>query len=148
VLINWQHCWNRSNTGRSTYDLLPVAGTKKRFPKVSCVAITYIRLLPNDTAHRAHQYKIGLVDTKDCECNQGVDDEYHFFFECPRYNDIRTQMIEVLRSTWLEAGQKGSPKMSVDVVLMPSASHVFTKKQCNVILSATFQFIQQSGRRL
>ena len=36
----------------------------------------------NDSASRADQYRMGLADTKVCECNQGVEDSHHFFFGC------------------------------------------------------------------
>ena len=64
------------------------------FPKKRCTAISYIRLLMNDSTQRAHQHRIGLADTgtKVCECNQAVEDEYHFFFEVEiRHKEVITR---------------------------------------------------------
>jgi len=54
----------------------------------------YARLLLNDTTLRAHHYHMGLADTKVFECNQGVEDVYHFFFQCTRYKDTRKQLLQ------------------------------------------------------
>jgi len=85
---------------RTTYEMVPSVGSKIIFPKNRCIAISYARLLLHDTTLRAHQYHIGLADTKFCECNQGVEDVYHFFFQCTRYNDTRKQLLQSVQKSW------------------------------------------------
>jgi len=130
VVLSWQLCWNRSTTGRSTHELIPKVDTKMIFPKNRCVSISYVRLLLNDTTLKNHQHRLGLSVTKVCDCNQGIEDEYHFLFECCRYKEIRKQLIHVVQNSWSEAGLTGSPTWSVKLLLMPSCLDIFTNKQC------------------
>jgi len=146
-VLSWQLRWNRSTTGRSTHELIPKVDTKMIFPKNRCVSISYVRLLLNDTTLKDHQHRLGLSVTKVCDCNHGIEDEYHFLFECCRYKEIRKQLIHVVQNTWSEAGLTCSPTWSVELLLMPSCLDIFTNKQCQVILSATFEFISKSGGR-
>jgi len=59
----WQIRWDRSTTGRATYNVIQTVGTRLIFPKNRNVAISYVRLLLNDTTFREHQYHMGLADT-------------------------------------------------------------------------------------
>jgi len=85
----WQIRWDRSTTGRATYGILQAVGNKIIFPNSRNVAISYVRLLLNDTTLREHQYRMGLADSKSCEAADGIEDAYHFFFQCVRYSDNR-----------------------------------------------------------
>jgi len=60
VTTTWQQRWDRSVCGRMTYKMVPSVGSKIIFPKNRCIAISYARLLLNDTTLRAHQYRMGL----------------------------------------------------------------------------------------
>ena len=89
----WQICWDRSTTGRATYDILQAVGNRIIFPKSRNVAISYIRgLLMNDTTLREHQHRMALADSKLCEEADGIEDAYHFFFQCTKYSDSRDKM--------------------------------------------------------
>jgi len=46
-----------STVGRATYDLVPNVGIKHEFPNQRCCAISYIRLLLDDSMLKAHQHK-------------------------------------------------------------------------------------------
>jgi len=59
-------------------------------------AVSYSRILLNDSSLRTHQYCAELVDTKQCKCGQGVDDEFHYFFQCARYSRIRESLMQVV----------------------------------------------------
>ena len=133
VVLSWQLHWNRSTTGRSTHELISKVDTKMIFPKNRCVSISYVRLLLNDTTLKDHQPRLGLAVTKVCDCNQGIEDEYHFLLECCRYKEIRNQLIHIVQNTWSEAGLTGSLTWSVELLLMPSCLDIFTNKQCQVL---------------
>jgi len=50
----------------------------KQFPDSRCVAISYNRLLLNDTSLRAHQHRMKLSDIQNdmydvCDCEQGIE---------------------------------------------------------------------------
>ena len=144
----WQIRWDRATTGRATYDVIQAVGTKLIFPRNRSVAISYVRLLLNDTTLREHQYHMGLADTKICESNDGIEDSYHFFFQCSRHSDIRTKLKQEIQRIWTDSGRNGSPRWSVALLLAPSSVIAFTKAQSRAVLAATFEFIKQSGRQL
>ena len=118
----WQIRWDRSTTGRATHDigLLQAVGNKITFPNSRNVAISYVRLLLNDTTLREHQYRMGLVDSKLCEDVDGIEDTYHFFFQCTRYSDNRLNRDKLkhdIQSIWTDSGRNGSPSWSVALLL-------------------------------
>jgi len=88
---------------------------------------------------------MGLAYTKMCECNQGVEDSHHFFFECIYFNYIRKQLVEVVQKIWREAGCKGSPCWPVILVLSPSSLQVFTKQQCHCVKLLWMQLLSTLG---
>jgi len=49
----WQIRWDRSTTGRATYDMMQAVGNRLFFPQNRNVAISYVRLLLNDNLERA-----------------------------------------------------------------------------------------------
>jgi len=148
VTTTWQQRWDRSVCTRTTYEMVPSVGSKIIFPKNRCIAISYARLLLNDTTLRAHQYHMGLAHTKVCECNQGVEDVYHFFFQCTRYKDARKQLLQSVQKSWSDAGCKGLLHWSVTLLLAPSHLGLFNSEQSRDILFATFDYIRHTGRRL
>jgi len=77
-----------------------------------------------------------------------VDDAFHYFFQCARFNHIRESLMQVVEKTWSQANCHGSPRCSVALLLAPAYLDVFTKDQCEDILNAVYTFIDQSGRRL
>ena len=106
----WQIRWDRSTTDRATYDVLQVVGNRTVFPNNRNVAISYVRLLLSDTTFREHQYHMGLVDTKLCEKDDGIEDVYHFFFQCARYSDIRDKLEQDIQSIWTDSVRNRSPR--------------------------------------
>ena len=102
----------------------------------------------NDSSLWIHQHHAGLVDTKECECGQGVDDAFHYFFQFARFSHIRESLMKVVDKTWSGANCQGSPRCSVALLLAPACLDVFTKYQCEDTLNAVFTFIDQFGRRL
>jgi len=85
---------------------------------------------------------------KICENNDGIEDAYHFFFQCSIHSDIRTELKQEIQHIWTDSGRNGSPRWSVALLLAPSTVTAFTKLQSPAVLAATFELIQQSGRFL
>jgi len=50
----------------------------------TCSAISYTRLLLSDTTLNVHMERMGLAESRNCQCGMGIDDEHHFLFECPQ----------------------------------------------------------------
>ena len=90
----WQQRWDRSTTGRTTHELIRSVGRSTAFPSDRCCAISYCRLLLDDSTLKVHQFRVGLVESKMCDCTHGVDDVQHFF-EC-------NKMISYRRETALQ----------------------------------------------
>jgi len=49
VLKLWQHYWDNEKKGRSTYDFIPVVGTKVIFPSKRFSGVVYCSMLLHDT---------------------------------------------------------------------------------------------------
>ena len=126
IKCTWQRRWDRSPTTRTTYDYVPSVGKRTMFPARRCTALSYSRLLLNDSSLRIHQHHAGLVDTKECECGQGVDDAFHYLFQCARFSHIHKSLMQVVDKTWSEANCQGPPRCSVALLLAPAYLDVFT----------------------
>ena len=127
--------------------MIKIVNKRIVFLKKRCIVISYIRLLMNDST-RAYKHRMGLTDTKVCECNQAVEDKYHFFFECVQYNNITKELQETVQKTWLEAGCTGSLHWSVALILAPQyfiSSVTNSVKPSCLQLSHTFSNRASSG---
>jgi len=136
--------WDRIPTGRATYALIPEVVSKSLFPEVRCCGISYSRLLLDDTVLKAHQYRMGLVQSGVCECGQGIDDEYQYFFTCPKYNGIRDELlvlesVKEIFSSKCEGSE--SLQLTTSLLLAPGSQDGISKRHSCEILSATFDFI-------
>ena len=96
----WQLRWDRANVARPTHDLLPYVGRKLLPPDDRCWAISYVRLLLEDSMLKAHQH--GLHVTHECECGQGIEDTYHFLHECTSYVDIHQALFDEMKNVWIQ----------------------------------------------
>jgi len=72
----WPTRWQRANTGKATFDIMPRVGHKLSFPRDRCSAISYIRLLLDDALLNVHQHRAGLKQSRSCECGLGIDITY------------------------------------------------------------------------
>ena len=128
-MLRWQIRWDRSSTGRATHDIVPIVGLQmKQSPDSRCIAISYNRLLLNDTSLRAHQHRMGLSDTNVCDCEQGIEDVHHFLFECTRYRAARKILLQTITSICDDAERNRRLMMTVSALLNPEKLQIFTKK--------------------
>lgn len=141
--------WDRIPTGRATYALIREVGSKTLFSEVRCCGISYSRLLLDDTVLKAHQYRMGLVQSGVCECGQGIDDEYQYFFTRPKYNGIRDELLESVKEIFSSKCEGSeSLQLTTSLLLAPGSQDGISKGHSREILSATFDFILKSGRCL
>jgi len=54
-----------------------------------CSAISYIRLLHDDSMLKAHQHRIGLEASNSCDCGLGIDDIERFLLQCILCDELR-----------------------------------------------------------
>ena len=55
-------------------------------------AIRHARLRMGCSGLNSHLFKIGVVASPLCQCCKAEEDEFHFFFICPRYTPIRLKL--------------------------------------------------------
>ena len=79
INIRWQGKWDRLPTGRVTHERLPTVGKKLVYPRKRCLAISYVRLLLDDTALKVRQHRMKLLDFRERVCGHGIEDEDYFF---------------------------------------------------------------------
>jgi len=75
------------------------------YPRKRCLAISYVRLLLDDTALKVHQHRMKLVDSRECVCGHGIEDE-DFFFHCRPYSESRKQLVQAIQDIWSNTSAK------------------------------------------
>ena len=50
--------------------------------------------LLDDIALNAHQFRIGLADTRLCQCDRDIEDVHHCLLTCAKYESIRRDFVE------------------------------------------------------
>ena len=79
------------------------------------------------TTLREHQHCMGLADSKLCEEAAGIEDAYHFFFQCTKYSDSRDKLKQDIQHIWTVSGRDGSRSWSVALLLAPFTETAFTR---------------------
>jgi len=144
----WQTRWKRANVGRATFDIMPQVGCKLYFPNDRCSAISYTRLLLDDSMLKAHQHRIGLEASNRCDCGLGIDDIVHFLLQYTLYDDLRQVLKHDVPKVGERCESRCSLNLSVQLLLFPFASDQLTYVECCDILSVTFNYIRSSQRQL
>ena len=109
----WQLRWNRLLTGRVTHSYIPFVGSNITFPRLRCSAISYTRLLLGDTTLNVHMERVGLAQSRNCQCDMGIDDEHHFFFECLQYHEFRQLLVESVQDILLPGRKPVASNLSI-----------------------------------
>lgn len=135
-----------SNQAEMRHTIL--TGCKLYFPNDRCSAISYIRLLLDDSMLKAHQHRIGLEASNSCDCGLVIDDIENFLLQCTLYDDLRHALKHDVTNVWERCGSRRSLKLSVQLLVFAFASDQLTYVECCDILSATFNFIRNSQRQL
>jgi len=144
----WQQSWDRSTTGRVTYELISAVGKPVVFPSDRWCAISYCRLLLDDSTLKVHQFRTGLVQSKLCDCTQGIDDLQHFFFECKNYEDIRHDLIDWVQSVLSLVDHHLRPNVSTSLLMVPSCYEQISNRVRAEIFGCTLDYIRKSKRCL
>jgi len=144
----WQTRWEQSATGRATCALNPTVGHSVQFPHVRSCAVSYIRLLLDDTALNAHQFRMGLSSTRVCECGTDIEDVDHYLLRCPTYDSIRCDLLQSVQDIVTNCIHSSNQGLTASLLLSPWNSEEASKYDCSEILAATFQFIHKSTCQL
>jgi len=130
------------------YALIPTAGRSVQFPHVRSCAVSYSRLLLDDTALNAHQFRMGLSSTRVCECGTDIEDVDHYLLRCPKYNSIRSDLLKSVQDIVTYCIRSSNQGLTTSLLLSPWNCEDTSKYDCSEILTATFQFIHKSTRQL
>ena len=93
----WQQRWNTVSTGRWTHRLIPnlEVWLKRRGGEVNHYVT---QLLSGHGCFLAYQKRFGITDNDLCPtCPLTVENAEHVFFECPRFQEERAELCELLR---------------------------------------------------
>ena len=63
VKKSWQGKWDEDDKGRSTYEFIPVVGTKVLWPRKHDIGISYARMLLHDTMLKDDSYRTGTGES-------------------------------------------------------------------------------------
>jgi len=143
-----QRRWDQSTTGWVTYELTRGAGKSIVSASDRCCAISYCRLLLDDSTLKVHQFQAGLAHSKLCECSHGIDDLQHFFPECSNYEAIRHDLIDWVQQVLSLVDCHKRPKLSTSLLLVPSCYKQISNRLSAEILGSTFEYIRNSKPRL
>jgi len=127
---------------------LPNVGIKHVFPNQRCCAISYIRLLLDDSMLKAHQHKYWHEVDRVCDCGKGIEDVIHLLHQCSVYNNICKVLDDTIFKVWNETGIEHCLDITVQLILAPFTVYWLSYQECKRILSATFDFIKNSTRCL
>ena len=98
-------------------------------------AVQHARLRMGRSQLNAHLHTIGLLDTPDCRCRQGVENVWHYFFTCPYY---------IIQRDHLHALVTNYASFSLETVLFGASTCPFeTNKQ---IFLAVQEYIVKTKR--
>ena len=94
LLSIWQARWDQSTKGRWTYRLLPDIRFRLSIPiELDHYTTQYL------TGHgnfAAKLHSLGLRDSPNCSCGEGMDDPEHAIYKCTRWNEQRTRLVQTL----------------------------------------------------
>ena len=98
-------------------------------------SILHTRLRLGSSQLNSHLFKIGVKTNASCQCGANVEDAWHYFFSCPRYTILRSQLhnsISLYAPFTLQTVLYGSPNCTLTENMQ--------------IFSAVQTFITMSGR--
>ena len=118
-----------------------------QFPHVRSCAVSYIRLLLDDTALNAHQFRM-KSSIRVCVCGTDIEDVDHYLLRCPKYNSIRSDLLKSVQDIVTYCTRSSNQGLTTSLLLSPWNCEDASKYDCSEILAATFQFIHKSTRQL
>ena len=85
-------------------------------------------------------HKVNIQSNPPCSCGAIREDSYHYFFECPLYNEIRNDLLNCL--DWLPND------CHLDLNLIFFCNSTLTNEQNELVLKKVFDYIRKSERFL
>ena len=99
---------------------VPVLFNKPRF-----ASILYSRLKYNCSSLKSDLHHANLVDSPSCDCNTGIENLFHYLYNCPYYDVQREKLM-------YDLDRLGLTNLSIQVLFNPDPElgNVFTIQSC------------------
>jgi len=111
----WQTRWEWSATA-----FIPTVGCSFNFfMSVLNCAVSYIRLLLDDTALNALQFWMGLSSTRVCEFGTDIEDVDHYLLRCPKYDSIRCDLLQSVQDIVTYCIRSSNQGLTASLLLSP-----------------------------
>ena len=145
---SWQRYWDNEQKGRSTYDLIPVVGTKVIFPSKRFSGVAYCRMLLHDTMLNSDSYRTGTADTPICDCGHALETTEHFLLHCNRYEKERKDMFDFIYHSGVTTKQNKSSIVTEALLLSPSVDKSVNSRYNRIVKEALFEFLDKVNRAM
>jgi len=145
---SWQRKWNEDSKGRSTYELIPVVGTKIVWPRTRDIGISYGRILLHVTNLNKDSHRTGISDTAICDCGEEEETVTHMLLHCTKHAQARLKLTDVLEDICTSLKKKGSANDKVMMLLAPSLDDKISRSDNLILKNALFQFINDIDKKL
>jgi len=141
---SWQRKWNED----STYELIPVVGTKIVWPRTRDIGISYGRILLHDTMLNKDSHRTGTSDTAICDCGEEEETVTHMLLHCTKHAQARLKLTDVLEDICTSLKKKRSVNDKVMMLLAPSLVDKISRSDNLILKNALFQFISDIDKKL
>ena len=118
---SWQRQWDNESTGRYTYNLIPIVGTKVICPSERSVGISYFRMLVHDTMLQDDSYRTGIADVPDtpvCECRQENETVEHLLLRCSKHTEASKVMFDCIKDIGFLSKHKRSQSITESLLTL------------------------------
>ena len=117
--------------GHSTYDFIPVVGTKVIFPSKRLSGVVYCRTLLHDTMLNSDSYRTGTA----------LETTEHFLLHCNRYEKERKDMFDFIYHSGITTKQNKSSIITEALLLSPSVDKCANIRYNRIVKEALFEFL-------
>lgn len=73
--------------------------------------------------------------------DKGIDDVQHFISQCPRHQEVHSDLEKAVIDVWTVSRNEGNLIISVPLLLVPDTDSRLSRPDCLDILTALFEFI-------
>ena len=142
---SWQRQWDNESTGRYTYNLIPIVGTKVICPSERSVGISYFRMLVHDTMLQDDSYRTGIADTPICECGQENETVEHLLLRCSIHTEARQVMFDCMKDIGFLSKHK---RITENLLLALPCDKDISKKDNGIVKESLFEFLSSINRTI
>ena len=133
---SWQRLSDHEQSGRYTYNLIPVVKSKLLLPVQRDIGIFCCRLLLRDSMLKDDSYRSGTSVSPMCDCGSEKATSEHFLLRCIMYAPFRDDMVDQLSQ--LRTQKNNAIQITESLLLAAESDDI--SKSCNRTKSSCFSF--------